>query len=223
MIDPVSAAMSALQSHSPAAVGTLFVAGALTSVGPCVAPRYVAVTAIAGADRHPLVPTCAFISGLVAAFVMLGFAAGLLGSLWSSSHAMYLILAAGLIVGGGIALVRAAPSNEHACVRDAPRPAAPRSLAAIFLLGACSTLVISPCCTPIVTTIVATSTAIGQPLTGGILLLSYALGHALPLLFAGHFGGRLARIFPGHGSTQAVAIVGAVLMLALGCYYGVLA
>jgi cytochrome c-type biogenesis protein len=225
MIDPVAAAMFALTSGSPAAVGLVFLAGAVTSIGPCMAPRYIAIAAIVNGARRPIRPTLAFVLGLVCAFVALGFVAGLLGTLWSVSSSIYLVLALGLILGGCVTLVRAVPhqAGDHVCADTTPARGPERSLGAIFLLGAASAFVLSPCCTPIVAAVVATSTAIGSPVTGVILLFSYAAGHALPLFFAGNIGPVAARILPPRLMDQAPAIVGAALMLTLGAYYGVLA
>jgi cytochrome c biogenesis protein CcdA len=229
MIDPLSIALESPASHSASAFGLLFIAGASTSVGPCIAPRYIAVAAIAGTARRPGVAIFTFAAGLIGAYVALGFAAGFLGGLWSWSGPIDLALSAGLIAGGTIALVRAKPHDHsdahggHACA--APRRAddgAPRSLGAIFLLGALSAFVLSPCCTPIVAVIAGASTATGKPLEGALLLAAFACGHALPLAFAGRAGALLARLVP-RAATQAPAIVGAVLMLALGAYYGLLA
>ncbi len=224
MIDPLATAVLAVTAPSPAACGWVFLAGVVTSVGPCTAPRYVAIAAIANADRRPLVPTLAFVLGLTAAFAALGFFAGLLGSLWSLSSAMYAALGLALIGGGCVTLVRAVP--HHHCEPDGhaggPASGPVRSLGAVFLLGAASALVISPCCTPIVAAVVATSTSIGKPLVGALLLVAYAAGHALPLFFAGSIGA-IARFVPGRFTAQAPAIVSAVLMLALGLYYGALA
>jgi len=222
MIDPVSAAMQALTSGSPVAFGLVFLAGLLTCIGPCIAPRYLALAAIAGGSRRPLMPSLAFIAGLMSAFVTLGFVAGLLGKLWSISSSMYLVLAAGFIGAGCVALVRADPdAGADDCSTHAVG-ARRQSLGALFLAGACSALVLSPCCTPAVTAIVATSTAIGKPLIGGFLLLCYAAGHSLPLVFCGQVG-RVAQLVPLRPIRQATAVVGAVLMLALGIYYGLLA
>jgi cytochrome c-type biogenesis protein len=206
-------------------IGSVFAAGLFTSVGPCVAPRYVAIAALAGRDRHPIVPTLAFVSGLIGAFVALGFAGGLLGAMSSSSTTIYVILAAALLGGGCIALARAVP-HDHAAVTCRPVCAtngARRSLGAVFLLGAASAFVVSPCCTPMVATVLATSTAAGKPLFGALLLASFGAGHALPLLFTAQIGSVAARLAPSRFAEQGLAIVSAVLMLALGTYYAVLA
>ncbi|MGD0473595.1 MAG: cytochrome c biogenesis protein CcdA [Candidatus Velthaea sp.] len=225
MIDPIAASLLALTAHTPTAFGLVFLGGVLSSVGPCIAPRYVAIAALAAHDRRPLVPTLAFVAGLIGAYVALGFGGGLLGTLWSSSSAIDIILAGALIAGGAYGLVRAEP---HRHIGEAHGTAAatrsqPRSLGAIFLLGASSALVVSPCCTPLLAAVVATSTASGEPLLGAVLLALFGAGHALPLLFTGQIGALVTRWTPNVFRGQGPAIVSAVLMLALGMYYAVLA
>lgn len=225
MIDPSRTAMVALGSHAPMALGTLFLAGLATSVGPCMVPRYVALAALVNRDRRPLVPTLVFIAGLLGALIALGFAAGLLGTLQALSSQIYGLLAAGLIAGGAVALVRAVPHEHRSgrCSECSAEPGGPRSIGAVFLLGAGSALVLSPCCTPVIATVAAASVAVGTPSAGGLLLLAFGAGHAAPLLFAGTIGSTLSRLVPQAWHGQPAAIVSAVLMLALGAYYGVLA
>lgn len=225
MTDPGTLTALAVSARSPAALGTVFLAGLVTSAGPCMAPRYVAITALANRDRRPLVPTLAFVAGMLGALVALGFAAGLLGTLWSWSPAVHEVLAAGLIAGGAVALVRAVPHDhrDDRCSHCRPASGRPRSIGAVFLLGAGSAFVVSPCCTPIVAATAAASMAVGAPFAGVLLLLAYGAGHAAPLLLAGTVGPAVSRLVPEAWHGQPAAIVSAVLMLALGAYYGVLA
>lgn len=207
---------------APAAAGAAFLAGLMTSVGPCAAPRFIAVAALAG-QRRASARIMAFVAGLTGAYLALGFAAGLLGAVASVSNCLYAVLAAALIGAGCVALVRAEPrSASHDCAaagHDHP----PRSIGGAFLLGAAGAFILSPCCTPFVGAIAATSTAVGKPLTGALLLLSFALGHALPLVGAGSLGPLFEKFVPRAFPAQAPAIVSAVLTIALGLYYGVLA
>jgi cytochrome c-type biogenesis protein len=228
VIDPLTASTFALTSPSPIAVGTIFIAGALTSAGPCIAPRYVALAAIAGGYRHPIVPTLVFVAGLLGAFMALGFGAGLLGAMWSFSPLLYALLAAGLVAGGCITLARAAaqPAGHAECSAACPESrtaAGQRSLGGVFLLGMASTLVVSPCCTPVIASVIGASTAIGKPVFGMILLASFALGHMLPLFFAGSVSSIFALALRWRLPEQAPRIVSGSLMLALGAYYAVLA
>jgi cytochrome c biogenesis protein CcdA len=219
---PFDSLVAAGAAAGPAA-GAAFAAGVLTSIGPCAAPRFIAVAAFAG-QRRGMLRIAAFVVGLAGAYLAVGFAAGLLGTLTALSGVLYAVLAVGLVSAGCVALVRAESdgSESHACAHaDTHEP--PRSLGAALLLGAGSALVVSPCCTPAIGAIAATSAALGKPLTGAFLLLSFALGHALPLVGAGSIAPALRKLLPRAVPAQAPAIVSAVLTIALGLYYGVLA
>ncbi len=225
MIDAAAAAVQAVSAGSPAAAGLVFAAGALTSIGPCVAPRYVAVAALAQSAARPGLTLAAYVAGLIGAFTALGFAAGSLGMLWSMSGALYGVLAVSLVVSGGVMLVRAAPPAAHAVCGNAalePHDGRSRSLGAVVLLGAAGAFVVSPCCTPVLAAAGATSAALGKPLVGALLLACFAAGHALPLIVAGSASAAVSRL-AGSRFAQASAIVGAVLTIALGAYYGIIA
>ena len=231
MIDPRALVDAALTADTPAALGLTLLAGLITSVGPCVAPRYIAISAIAASYRHPIVPTLMFIAGLLCTFTIVGFGSSMLGSLWALSTPLYALLAVGLVCAGCATLVRA---GRHQCSHEAgaadfpcERTIAPtngrRSAGGIFLLGATSALIISPCCTPFIAGIVAAAAATGKPVLGMLLLVSFALGHALPLLFAGNAGSLLRGPLRWRMPEQTSGIVAGTLLLALGAFYGVLA
>ncbi|MEO7040557.1 MAG: sulfite exporter TauE/SafE family protein, partial [Candidatus Elarobacter sp.] len=111
MIDVVGEALQAAGSASSLAYPLCFAAGMVTSLGPCVAPRYIAVAALANNTRRGWWNLAAFLAGLIGAYVALGLSAASLGALWSSSRALYLALAVGLAV-SGVATVAGARSER---------------------------------------------------------------------------------------------------------------
>ena len=223
MIDAVSAGLHAVATHSPLAYPLVFVAGAVTSVGPCAAPRYVALAALVNVSRKPKRIIAVFVAGLVGAYVALGAAAGALGALWTVSRFVYAALAVALTVAGLVMLLRggAAP-HEHGNVHTHDNGAR-ASLGGTFLLGASSAFVVSPCCTPVVAAIAGLTTASGHTGVGVALLAAFACGHALPIVSAGAVGTRLVRVLRPVAASHASAVVAGTLMLALAAYYGVLA
>jgi cytochrome c-type biogenesis protein len=235
VIDVLGEGLRAVALRSPLAYPLVFAAGVATSAGPCVAPRYVAVAALANGARRPWRTVAAFVAGLVGAYVALGLAAGALGALWSTSSAVYAVLAAGLALGGVVTLLRdththGSPADERARACDpghAPGATAKAQHSAnfggTFLLGASSAFVVSPCCTPVVAGIAGLTTLGGRTSEGIALLVAFALGHALPLLAAGMLSARIAALLARLSATAAPAVVSATLMLALAAYYGVLA
>lgn len=219
MIDPFGESLRAAAQGSPLAYPFVFAAGIATSAGPCVAPRYVAVAALANGSPHPARVVGAFLTGLIGAYVVLGLAAGAVGALWSNSTVVYVLLALALAAGGTLTLWRGEGRDNHQ--HHAGKLHA--SAGGTFLLGASSALVVSPCCTPAIAGIAGLTTLGGHPLEGGLLLATFGLGHGAPLLAAGVLGARISGLFARLASSDAPAVVAGSLMLALAAYYGVLA
>lgn len=227
MIDVVGEALRAAAARSALAYPLAFAAGLATSVGPCAAPRYVAVAALAHGARRPWTVTAPFAAGLVGAYVALGLGAGMLGALWSASAVVYAALAAVMAFGGVVTLLRAGAAVEpHACAVNA-KPheydeRASASAGGTFLLGASSALVVSPCCTPVVAALAA-ALSTGATASGVALLAAFACGHVVPVVAADAAGMRFSHVLRRWTASQAPAIVAGSLMLALAAYYGALA
>lgn len=220
MFDPVSQAVQAASARSAYAFAPVFAAGAVTSIGPCVAPRFIAVAGLS-ANRgaaHALAGAAAFVAGLACAYASLGALAGLLLHDARIGTAVYAAVAAAFAVGGIATLC----SRSSGCAHSHGGGRA-RSAGAAFLLGASFSFVVAPCCTPIVMAILAYAGSAGDPLYGSALLGVYALGHALPV-FAAAAGARGAgRLFEKYAAAHAASLVAGTLMLAISAYYAVLA
>jgi cytochrome c biogenesis protein CcdA len=216
VIDPAGAALRAVTGGSGWAYPLLFAAGLFGSIGPCVAPRYVAVAALVANARRPFAVTALFVLGVVAAYVALGTVAGAIGTLLVWSTALYTSLSAVLIVAGVVTLVRAAP---HRHGHDAAK--VPVTAGGTFLLGAATALVVSPCCTPLLAAIAGLTILGGRAAAGASLLAAFAIGHTTPLLIAAT-GARLP-LLRRLGTSAVPAIVAGTLLIALGGYYGALA
>ncbi len=198
----------------------VFLAGVAGSAGPCLAPRFVAAAGCAAADPpHAGRIVAAYLAGLIAAYACLGYSIGLLAGLVPFSTWTHAALACSFTVAGVVGLARAdgKPCAEH------DRTPRGTSFGAIFLVGASNALVLSPCCTPLVSAIGTYGAATGQPYNAAMLLAVYAFGHGLPpATFA--LGLRsLAAPLRKLALHQASAIVGNTILLALAGYYWCLA
>lgn len=220
MFDPIPQALDAVSSGSARAFPLVFAAGLLSSVGPCVAPRFMAAASLAsnGYRRNGAMLVCSFVAGLVTMYAGFGAGASMLGRALSASTWLYGALALALSISGAASLWRDEPICSHECASGQ----APRSGGA-FLLGASFALVVSPCCTPLVFAVLTYTSAAGSPLYGSALLGCFALGHALPILTAGAGAGSISALLTRYAVRRAASVVSATLMLALAGYYGVLA
>jgi cytochrome c-type biogenesis protein len=219
MPDPIAMSATAIAKQTVAAPFLVFLAGIVSSFGPCVAPRFIALSACSAQAERPRLVLVAFVGGLVVAYASFGTAASLLGGMRAYSSPVYAMVALALAVGGIVTLLHA----EHCDDRTGP-PAQPaqRSFGGVFLLGASFAFVLSPCCTPLVAMILAYTSLAGRGLYGCTLLSLFALGHALPLIVYGAVSARIATGLRRIASSQAVTITSGALMLGLAGYYALL-
>lgn len=224
MIDVLGDGLRAVAMRSAVAYPMMFAAGAVTGVGPCAVPRFVAVAALAAGARRRSPVVVAFGAGLAGAYVALGLGAGTLGALWSASRTTYAALAVVLAAAAFATLMRNPHEVHAACigVRDG-MPRVPASVGGAFLLGASSALVVAPCCAPVLATVAGLTVASGRLAEGSALLAAFGCGHALPVLLTGSIGARLSVAFGPVSASGAPSIVAGGLMLALAAFYGLLA
>lgn len=219
MIDLVGGSVDAIFRGDAARLPLVALAGLVTSIGPCVAPRYIAVAALLS-DGRRTVTIAAFVAGMLAAYAALGFGAGLLGQVAGHAAALYVVLAIALGLGGITTLARGSDCG-HVHAERKP-DVQPHRLSAVFSLGAASALIVSPCCTPVIAAVLGMTAVDGNPLSRAALLGAFALGHAAPLFVVGSLGSLGSRSFRSWNTSPAPAIVSGSLMLALGAYYGLL-
>jgi cytochrome c-type biogenesis protein len=200
-----------------ALVASAFLAGLTTSVGPCVAPRYLALAALVANmnGRRRWLRVICFMAGLLLCYGVLAATASLVGAVVALSRFLYLGLAV-CFLGLGLRGLIVTQSCERA------RMVGTSSGLALITGGALG-LVFSPCCTPVVGLMAIVTTATGSPFTALLTVLAFGLGHVAPLATVAlglDLGERLAF---RHVLDDAMVTIGGGLSLALGCYYGVLA
>lgn len=220
MIDVVRSAIESAAANRPWAAAMSFAAGLATSFGPCIAPRFVAVTGMTAnaspVRRWSLI--AAFVVGLCASYVVLGSIAGALGFMAAYSSYAYAFVAVALVWGGVRTIVKTAASTSCGSTHNHPLPQSASFLSGFVMAG-----VASPCCGPVSAAIAGMSVASGSATFGAVLLGSYALGHSVPILAVALGAARLEKVFQSPPATTAIATVSGALMMALGGYYGLLA
>jgi cytochrome c biogenesis protein CcdA len=222
MIDPLAVSVEAIARGDATRLPLVAFAGLVTSLGPCVAPRYIAIVALFGEGQRTLT-VAIFVAGMLVAYTALAFGTGLLAQVAGHASVLYLVLAATLASGGVATLVRtpACDHEHHENTRGGEKPHPPR-MSGVFSLGAASAFVVSPCCTPVVAAVIGMTATDADPLSRAALLGAFALGHAAPLFLVGSLGTLCTRTFRAWNAGPAPAVVSGSLMLALGVYYGLL-
>ena len=190
------------------ALVSVFVTGVASSFGPCVAPRYLVLAAYAGQRKR----TLAFVGGCLAGYLIYAFAGVVIALLRLGTHVAYGLLAIALIVSGARILTKTTVCE--AWYRSAG------SWGTAFLAGVASSAIFSPCCTPI-----ALALGLAAPEHGGAmaasLLLSFGLGHSLPLIVAALASFSKMRRFSV--SRDITTTVSGSLLLSVGGLYAILA
>ena len=216
MFDPVTASLQAVSRGSLSAGGLIFLCGVVSSVGPCTAPRLIAISALTARQSAPQIrmTTLSFVAGLVVAYASFGTVAWAIGSTFALSTYMYAALGIALFCGAFLTLI-----NREATCSARVANTGNRSIGASFLLGASFVLVVSPCCTPIVLAILAYCSQISSPAYAALLLSVFALGHAVPVVLLSSGVCVLSRFGAACRLDDAFRIVSGGLMLALCGYY----
>lgn len=219
MPDAVSAAVHAVTAGSAAATILVFLAGVLSSFGPCTVTRLVAVAGIStGSPPATRARTgIAFTAGLVTMYVGFGAVTGLLGGALRFTHAVYFAVAAGCLIAGTATLLRGV--TAEGC-RGASHNA---SGGGAFLLGASFAFVISPCCTPVLAALLAYGAQSGNAPGVCLLFAAFGFGHALPVVAAALVAQRLRQAAEKVAASDALRVVTGGLLLSMAGYYGCLA
>jgi cytochrome c-type biogenesis protein len=235
----VAAATDTFSASPVIATATLFGAGVLTSLNPCIYPM-IPITAgviaasarggesaeralVTGARRRARIAglTFTYVAGLALFYALLGLIAGLTGSLFGTvSASPWARLATGSLL-----LIFALAMLDVFQVRVPERLgswAASRgggSYPAVFLLGATSGVVAAPCGAPAfaaVLTWVGTTQSAGL---GFLYLFSFSLGMTALLVLVGLFSGTITALpKPGRWMLRVRRAAG-ILILIMAQYY----
>ena len=215
-MDPIQTAFNAVANGRAGAPAAAFIAGVATSFGPCMAPRFIAIGAIAGGDRtaRSLVRVVAFICGLVASSVVLAAVVSFTAQLNRLSGVIYAVLAIALGLHGAQSLFAdMSPKCTHKPVT---------SIGGSFLVGSSFAFVLSPCCAPFIAALATVGAANGAVAFTSIVLIAFSAGHASPLLVAGCGAARVKRFLESHFLSMPGSVVSGGLAIALAAYYALL-
>ena len=191
--------------------------GVITGFNPCCLPLYPAAAATCCAARGPTVRVTlrnalSFIVGVSVTTAVLGLLAGLAGRVmtglggWPSYLIALVPIAMGLHLLGVIKL-------------PFPTLRTPKGgLGGSFLAGLLLSLVIAPCGTPVLASLLSFAAYNQSPAYGAVLLLIYGLGAGLPVMLVASVTGEIAQRLDGAGWRPWVDRVAAAGMIAFGVY-----
>lgn len=221
--------LSGSLSGSPlAALATLFGAGVLTSLTPCVYPMIpITASVISGTVRtdqskaRTVALTLTYVVGLAMVYAVLGAIAGLSGAIFGtvSANSYALLFIGNLLLVFGLVMLDVLPVPIPSGLMEYAGRQGGGSYGAVFLLGATSGVVAAPCGAPAFAVVLTWVAATGAGLMGFVYLFVFSLGMTSLLVVVGLFSGSLAAL-PRAGHWMVwIKRAAALIMFAMAEYY----
>lgn len=215
-MDVVSQIGSALASGSLITLPLSLVAGVIAGLNPCCLALYpaAAATCCVGRNcgsRRSTTNAVAFVLGIAVSMAVLGIAVSLAGRITGlGSVGRHLVALVPLLM--GLHLL----GWLHLPLERLMR--APLHAGGAFGTGFLLSLVIGPCGTPVLASVLSYAAYQGQMFYGALLLFLYGLGAGTPMLLVGTTAGSMVRRLDGAGWKVWVDRGAGGALLALGFY-----
>lgn len=211
-------------SGSPIDYLVAFLAGVLASFTPCVYPLipvsagYIGVRS-AGSGAKGLFLSLSYVTGVAVTYSLLGILASLTGTIFGriSTHPLTYFLV-------GLVIILFAFSLLDLFTLKLPSPVKfPRfkrqGYLSAFFLGLFSGLVVSPCLTPVLGSILVYLATKGNLLYGATLLFSFAYGMGIILILVGTFSATLLYLPKSGAWLLYIKRACAVILFGAGLYF----
>ena len=217
-----------LQHQPLLALVTLFGAGVVTSLTPCIYPM-IPITAgvlAATADREgsrwrSVTLTLTYVMGLALLYALLGMLAGLTGSLFGTvaSNPWARFAVGNLLLVFALAMLDVFPVTVPSRLLRWAGGLRGGSYGAVFLLGATSGIVAAPCGAPAFAVVLTWVSTTQSAVLGFLYLFTFSIGMTAILVIVGVFSGALAAL-PKSGMWMLwIKRAGGIVMLAMAEYY----
>ena len=224
-----SAGLSESLSQSPLlSLATLFGAGVLTSLTPCIYPMIPITASILAGTAEQDTPrsrvvglTLTYVMGLALLYATAGLIAGLTGTLFGTiSTSLWTRFAIGnLLLVFGLVMFDIIPVSAPKRWLEWAGGLGGGSYPAVFLLGATSGIVAAPCGAPAFAVVLTWVAATQEGAMGFLYLFVFSLGMMALLVGVGLFSGFGAAL-PASGPWMVwIKRAAAVIMLVMAEYY----
>lgn len=206
-----------LGSGGAVALPAALVAGFITGLNPCCLPMYPAAAATCCAvreepKRRSFGSALAFMLGLAVATTIMGVAAAAAGQRLTAVGGWLPYVVALIPIVAGMHFL------GFIRIPSVPLPQVQARAGTAFLGGLLLSLVIAPCGTPLLASLLSYAAYDGSLAYGGLLLFVYGIGAGLPVLVLGLAAARLAARLDRGGVRIWVDRVTGALLLAMGLY-----
>ncbi len=202
----------------PFTVLLIFIAGLLTSLGPCsLSLLPITVAYIGGTDdKKNELKVFSFCGGIISSLVFLGALSGLLGKIYgqlpgffNTGISLFAILM-GLNLLGLIKFRLPEGPNFELLKNNLPSYLTP------YITGAAFGLASSPCITPVLATLLAWVSQAKNPLISILFLFFFGLGQVTPLIIVGVTTLNLKKLLAFREYSQIIPTFSGIILLTLG-------
>lgn len=209
----------AIEHQGALSLGLAFLTGLLFSISPvAIASVPVALAYVTKSRKRADAVRfgAMFVVGMVVTHVLLGAVAGLVGGSVAQlvGRTWGLLLGPLLIFLGLIWIIRI-PVRMPALPFKVRRP---NKAWGAFLLGIPFSVAVCPICTPALVVLLGTTAALGSAVWGGLLLLAFALGRAVPIMAGAAAIGWLEHASALDRFRRPFEIAGGIVLMLSGLY-----
>lgn len=230
---PALQGLSESLQHAPlVALATLFGAGVLTSLTPCVYPMIPITVGVLGASgaatasrRRTVLLTLIYVTGVALFYAVLGLIAGLTGTLFGtvSANPWVRVATGNLLILFALAMFDVFTISAPQRILRWAGSLSGGSYPAVFLLGATSGIVAAPCGAPAFAAVLTWVATTQSAIMGFIYLFVFSLGMTTLLVVVGLSAGTLAALPKAGRWTLWIKRVGGVILLGVAEYYFIVA
>ena len=205
-----------LNNPGPFTIFLVFMAGLLTSLGPCsISLLPITIAYIGGTDKNKF-KLISFSGGVVFSLVALGAASGLLGKIYGQIPTYYTSVVALIAIIMGLNLLGILkfqfPNGPDLKIIEEKIP----SFLSPVALGSAVGLASSPCITPVLATLLAWVSQAKNPTISIIFLFFFGVGQVIPLIIAGATAENLKKFLELRKFSQIIPTLSGIFLVSLG-------
>ena len=205
-----------LYNLGPFTIFLVFIAGLLTSLGPCSLSLLPITIAYVGGTKNNKFKLISFSGGIIFSFITLGALSGFLGKIYGQLPPSFSSLVAFIAIVMGLNLLGILkfqlPNGPDLKFLENKVP----SLLTPFVLGGAFGLASSPCITPVLATLLAWVSQAKNPIISIIFLFFFGLGQVTPLILAGATTENLKQFLEFRKYSQIIPTLSGIFLVSIG-------
>ena len=216
-----------LSSFSLYGYALVFLAGIITSIGPCNLSIMPILIAYVGGNeigrKRGFVLSCFFVLGTAVTFMLLGLIIAAVGGIFGTSRSILYYFVAAVCILMGLNLIGIFKFNLNFGSGLLNKTDGQKGIGGSFWLGMIMGMVGSQCGTPILLVILTLAFASGKWLYGATLLFIYALGRGVPIVLVGTFTSLITRMDLFAKWNAVLEKAAGLMIIIMGIYFAWLA